>query len=63
MRADVPWREEVVSGVPPIVDGHVLPPTGPGIGVDLNESAAAHHPYISSMPVRWVHEDGGTAEW
>lgn len=63
MRSDVPWRDEVVSGVAPIVDGHVLPPTQPGIGVEIDESKAAEHPYVASMPVRWVHEDGGTAEW
>lgn len=63
MRSDVPWRDEVVSGVAPIVDGHVLPPSAPGIGVEINETAAAQHPYVPSMPVRWVHEDGGLAEW
>lgn len=63
MRSDVPWRDEVVAGVAPIIDGHVLPPTSPGIGVEINESAAADHPYVSSMPVRWVHQDGGLAEW
>lgn len=63
MRSDVPWRDEVVSGVVPIVNGHVLPPSSPGIGVEINESAAAQHPYVPSMPVRWVHEDGGIAEW
>lgn len=63
MRSDVPWRDEVVSGVAPIIDGHVLPPTSAGIGVEINEAVAAEHPYVASMPTRWVHEDGGTAEW
>jgi galactonate dehydratase len=63
MRGDVPWRHDVVTGSAAIVDGHVLPPTAPGIGVDIDERAAAEHPYVPSMPVRWVHEDGGTAEW
>lgn len=63
MRADVPWRLDVVTGSAEIVGGHVLPPMAPGIGVDVDERAAAEHPYVASMPVRWVHEDGGTAEW
>ena len=31
----------------PIVwqDGYILPPTGPGLGVELNEAVAARHPY------------------
>ena len=31
----------------PIVweDGYVIPPTGPGLGVELNEEVAAQHPY------------------
>ncbi len=31
----------------PIVwqDGHVIPPTGPGLGVELDEAVAARHPY------------------
>ncbi|MEZ4710853.1 MAG: mandelate racemase/muconate lactonizing enzyme family protein [Caldilineaceae bacterium] len=26
-------------------DGYILPPTGPGLGVELNEEVAAQHPY------------------
>lgn len=26
-------------------DGHVIPPTAPGIGVELNETVAEAHPY------------------
>ncbi len=26
-------------------DGHVIPPTGPGLGVELDEEVAARHPY------------------
>lgn len=63
MRSDVPWRDEVVSGVPPIVDGHMVPPDGPGLGVDVDEAAAAAHPYEPEPQYRWFHEDGGVAEW
>ncbi len=26
-------------------DGYVIPPTGPGLGVELNEAVADAHPY------------------
>ena len=63
MRSDVPWRDEIVSGVPPIVDGHMSPPQAPGLGVDVNEAAAADHPYQPEPQYRGFHEDGGVAEW
>ncbi len=63
MRSDVPWRDEIVTGVPPIVDGHMLPPEGPGLGVDVDEAAAAAHPYEPEPQYRWFHEDGSVAEW
>jgi galactonate dehydratase len=30
-------------------DGHVIPPTAPGLGVELDEEVAAAHPYIGDM--------------
>ena len=63
MRSDVPWRDEIVSGVPAIVDGHMSPPTAPGLGVEIDEAAAAAHPYEPEPQYRWFHEDGSVAEW
>ena len=63
MRSDVPWRDEIVRGVPPIVDGHMAPPEAPGLGVEIDEAAAAEHPYQPEPQYRWFHEDGGVAEW
>jgi galactonate dehydratase len=63
MRADVPWRDEVVSGVVPIVDGHVTPPQAPGIGVEINFEVAAKYPLVDVRPVQWYHEDGSVADW
>lgn len=63
MRNDVPWREDVVQGVVPIIDGFVSPPQAPGIGVEIDQRAAAQHPYERSGPVQWTHPDGGVAEW
>ena len=63
MRSDVPWRDDIVTGVPPIVAGHMSPPEAPGLGVDIDEAAAAAHPYQPEPQYRWFHEDGSVAEW
>jgi galactonate dehydratase len=63
MRSDVPWRDEIVTGVPPIVAGHMAPPEAPGLGIDIDETAAAAHPYQPEPQYRWFHEDGSVAEW
>jgi galactonate dehydratase len=63
MRADVPWRDEIVTGVTPIVEGHVEPSQAPGIGVDVDLKAAARHPYEEVRPIQWYHSDGSVADW
>lgn len=63
MRSDVSWRSEVFSGVPEIKDGHIYPPTAPGIGVEMDEKEAAKHPFKSGTPVQWFHNDGSVADW
>jgi galactonate dehydratase len=63
MRADVPWRDEVVAGVVPIVGGFVVPPEAPGIGVEIDTGAAARHPFEEVRPVQWHHADGSVADW
>ncbi|MBT6140081.1 MAG: mandelate racemase/muconate lactonizing enzyme family protein, partial [Rhodospirillaceae bacterium] len=29
-------------------DGHVIPPTAPGLGVELDEAVALAHPYVDN---------------
>ena len=41
---DVPWKDEIVTTVPCIVDGVFTLPPGPGWGVDVDEEALARHP-------------------
>ncbi len=41
---DVPWKDELVTPVPVIRDGHLLLPTGPGWGANVNEEAVRRHP-------------------
>jgi galactonate dehydratase len=63
MRADVPWREDVVQGVPEIVGGYISLPTQPGIGVEFATEAAKRHPFEYSPPPAWTHPDGAVADW
>jgi galactonate dehydratase len=42
---DVPWRKELVTENLVFEDGHLLAPTAPGLGVELNEDACARFPY------------------
>ena len=41
---DVPWKDEVVTPVPTIEQGHLVMPNRPGWGVEVNEKAVKAHP-------------------
>jgi len=45
--ADVPYRNEVVSGVVPDKDGYIQVPTAPGLGMDIKEEECLKHPMES----------------
>ena len=40
---DVPWKDDLVDEPPVVEDGHVLLPTRPGWGANLNEEVAREH--------------------
>jgi galactonate dehydratase len=42
---DVPWRGEVVDEDVRFVDGYMYVNDRPGLGVDIDEAAAAKHPF------------------
>ncbi len=63
MRSDVPWRDEIISGVSPIKGGYVTPSQAPGIGVEINFEAAAKYPFKEVRPIQWYHHDGSVADW
>ena len=44
IEGDVPQRAEVITEQPEIVDGHIIVPDRPGIGVDIVEEAIANYP-------------------
>ncbi len=43
------FHAEVLKTPMQFEDGHVIPPTAPGLGVELNEDVAAAHPYTGDM--------------
>ena len=65
MLTDVPWRWEVVRSSLATRDGYWLPAEAPGLGVEVDEAAAARHPFeqeiVHSATVR-AH-DGAILDW
>lgn len=43
---DVPWKDELVTVAPEIVDGHMTIPSAPGWGTQLNEEIAKEHLWL-----------------
>jgi galactonate dehydratase len=65
MLTDVPWRWDVVQHSLRTEKGYWLPVDAPGLGIEVNESAAGKHPFkqeiIHSTTVR-AH-DGAILDW
>jgi galactonate dehydratase len=65
MLTDVPWRWEVVEQQLESKDGYWLPSDAPGLGIEVNEAAAAKHPFaqevMHSTKVRAY--DGAILDW
>jgi galactonate dehydratase len=58
---DVPWRNELVCGWNPVRQGEFVLPEKPGLGLELDVDACAHHPYRkntfpSLWDRRWIDE-------
>ncbi len=63
MSSDVPWRTEVIDQPIEMCDGFIAAPTHPGIGVAINEQAAARYPFKPEAVQRYFHPDGSVADW
>ena len=65
MLMDVPWRWEVVEHSLESRNGYWIPIDKPGLGIDVNEAAAAKHPFaqevLHSNSVR--ARDGAILDW
>lgn len=42
---DVPWKDDLITTVPEIIDGYMTVPTAPGWGGDIDEHVARAHPW------------------
>jgi galactonate dehydratase len=60
---DVAWRGEVVQSVHRVQNGHYAVPTAPGLGIEVDEQAAARHPFQPELMQRYFHPDGAVADW
>jgi galactonate dehydratase len=64
MLADVPWRWEVVESSLKTENGYWLPCDEPGLGVKVNERAAAQHPFEQEKLQSVVYApDGAVLDW
>jgi galactonate dehydratase len=51
---DIPWRNDFVHGWNPCRNGEYALPTGPGLGIELDTSVCAAHPYQKNpFPSLW----------
>jgi len=51
---DVPWRNDLVGGWNPVSEGELQLGDAPGLGLELNETALAEHPYVAhAFPSLW----------
>jgi galactonate dehydratase len=57
---DWPGRNEVISAPPVLENGHLIVPTAPGLGVDINEEAVAAHPSRRNVAVASAGYEPGT---
>jgi galactonate dehydratase len=60
---DVEWRYDIVSEPTQIRGGVCEPPHNPGLGIDINESEAAKHPFQPEVIMAYFHKDGSVADW
>jgi galactonate dehydratase len=62
---DVEWRQEVVQDSHPVDKNRrcVEPSNQPGLGIEINESAIAKHPFQQEVLQRVFYRDGAVGDW
>jgi galactonate dehydratase len=63
VRADVPWRNDVVFGPTNTEGGFAGVPQGPGLGIEINEREALKHPFEREVAMAYAHKDKSVADW
>ena len=57
---DWPGRNEVISAPPVLENGHLIVPTAPGLGVDIDEGAVARYPSTCNVSIAGGGYEPGT---
>ena len=57
------WMNEVIPNDMRTEDGYLFATDAPGLGIDLNEEAAAKYPHDSKDPTHLRREDGSVQDW
>jgi galactonate dehydratase len=60
IEGDWPGRNEVISAPPVLEKGHLLVPTTPGLGVEINEEAVARYPSRRNVSIAAGGYEAGT---
>lgn len=60
---DVPWRNDIVIGGYDVTKGSVAAPGRPGLGIDIDETAAARHPWQPEVTMPAFRQDGSVTDW
>jgi hypothetical protein len=65
VHADVPWRQDVVAeGFTVEKQGRIVRPnTRPGLGITINETEVAKHPFQQEELQRVFYRDGSVGDW
>ncbi len=63
VRADVPWRNDILVEPLDVQQGICQVPTAPGLGIDINEAEARKHPFEREVTMAYFHKDGSVADW
>lgn len=64
MLTDVAWRWDVVESSLQTSDGYWLPTEAPGLGIEVNETEAAKHPFVQEPLTSTVYApDGAVLDW
>lgn len=65
---EAPWINQdrvsdIVSPFPPVEEGYALPLEGPGLGIELDEQAAAEHEFVPIRVPKINGPDGSVRDW
>lgn len=57
------WIDQVIQHAWQADDGYLFPGEAPGLGVEIDEAAAARYPHVPAEPPHWRRADGSVQDW